>query len=134
MSETFTATLEEEIKERKVEGSSTGELISQVSVDLSTLMRKEVELAKAELREEATKAGKGAGMLGGGGFAGYLAVLFFSLTAMFLLGEVMALQWSALIITAIWGIVALVLLSKGKAEMKSVHAPRQTIETLKEIV
>lgn len=132
--ETFSATLSEEEKERRVEGASAGELISQVSQDISLLMRQEVELAKAEIREEASKASKAAGMLGGGGVAGGLCLLFLSVTLMFLLAEVMAFQWAALIVTVVWAIASMVLLSKGRTEVKKVHPPRQTIETLKEIV
>ena len=49
-----------------------GDLISEVTGDLTTLMRQELELAKAEVKQEATTAGKAAGMLGAAGFAGYM--------------------------------------------------------------
>ena len=62
---------------------SLGEIIGDISDGLSTLFRQEVELAKAEVRQEATKAGKAAGMLGGAGFAGYLAVLLLSFAAVY---------------------------------------------------
>ena len=55
---------------------SLGELISEVTGDLSTLMRQELELAKAELQQSASRAGKGAGMLGGAAVAGYFVLLF----------------------------------------------------------
>ena len=61
-----------------VTDSSVGQLISEVTSDLSKLMRQELELAKAEVKHEATKSGKALGMLGGAGFAGYMVALFLS--------------------------------------------------------
>ncbi len=110
-----------------------GELVSDVTRTLSTLMRQELELAKAELRQEAVKAGKGAGFLGGAGFAGWMLALFFSLAIMWALGEIMHLFFAALIVAVLWAIVAAVLFFKGRAEMRSVNpVPEKTVETLKE--
>ncbi len=110
-----------------------GELVSDVTRTLSTLMRQELELAKAELRQEAVKAGKGAGFLGGAGFAGWMVGLFVSLALMWALNEIMDLFWAAVIVAVLWAIVAAVLFVKGRAEMRSVNpVPEQTVETLKE--
>jgi uncharacterized membrane protein YqjE len=110
-----------------------GQLIGDVSDDLSRLFRQEVELAKVELRTEATKAGKAAGMLGGAGVAAHMAVLLLSLAVMFALGAIMPLGWAALIVAVVWGIVAAVLYSSGRARMRTVSpVPKQTVETLKE--
>jgi hypothetical protein len=115
--------------------ASVGQLISEVAGDLSTLMRQEVDLAKAEIRQEAAKAGKAAGLLGTAGFAGYLLVLFASLALMFALGAVMPYGWAALIVAAIWAVVAGVAYMIGRRQLKSVSpAPQQTIETVKEDV
>ena len=62
-----------------VEGNSVGALIGEVTKDLSTLMRQELELAKVEMKAEAKKAGQGAGMFGAAGFAGYMVVMFLSI-------------------------------------------------------
>ena len=114
---------------------SVGELVGKVTTDLSTLMRQEFALAKAELSEEAKKASKGAVSLGAAGYLGYLASLFASLTIMFLLDLVMPLWAAALIVTAVYGLIAFVLFTKGKKQMKTVDpTPRQTVETLKEEV
>ena len=114
---------------------SVGQLVGQVTADLSTLMRQEFELAKAELSAEAKKAGAGAGMLGGAGFAGYLAAVFGSLTLMFLLDLVLPLWAAALIVTLLYAVVGYVLYSKGRQQLKTVDPkPRQTVETLKEDV
>jgi hypothetical protein len=112
---------------------SIGSLIAEVADDVSRLFRQEVELAKAELKAEAGKAGKAAGMLGGAGLAGYLTTLFVSLAIMFGLAAVMPIGWAAVIVAAIWGIAAGVLYSVGRKRMKDVNPlPHQTVETLKE--
>ena len=114
---------------------SLGELLSAVTTDLSTLMRQEVDLAKAEVRQEAKKAGKGAGMLAGAGVAGHLVLVFLSLTAMFALGNVMDLAWAALIVTLVWAVVAAVLGLIGRKQLQQVNPkPERTVETLKEDV
>ncbi|RJK98304.1 phage holin family protein [Vallicoccus soli] len=97
-------------------------------------MRQEVELAKAEVRQEATKAGKAAGMFGGAGVAGYFAVLFLSLTIMWAIAELTDLTWlGALVVTLLWAIAGAVLYSRAKKQMALVNPkPEQTIETLKE--
>ncbi|GGS71724.1 hypothetical protein GCM10010259_24710 [Streptomyces daghestanicus] len=112
---------------------SVSRLLSVVTADLQTLFRQEVELAKAEVREEASRAGKAAGMLGGAGFAGYMVLLFLSLAAVFGLANVMDGGWAALIVAAVWGVVAAVLYRKGRTRMNTVSPkPEQTVATMKE--
>lgn len=113
--------------------TSIGQLIGEISDDLSKLFRQEVELAKAEVKQEATKAGKAAGMLGGAGFAGYLAVLLLSFALVFALGNVMDLGWAFLIVAVVWGAVGAVLFAIGRKKMRTVDPmPHKTVETLKE--
>jgi Putative Actinobacterial Holin-X, holin superfamily III len=115
--------------------ASVGNLTAEVAKDLSTLIRQEVSLAKAELTQQAKTAGQAAGMLGGAGFAGYFVLVFLSLAAMWGLGEVMALGWAALIVAGVWAIVAGVLAALGRGRMRRLHpAPERTIETVKEDV
>jgi len=115
------------------EETSIGQLIGEISDDLSKLFRQEVELAKAEVRQEASKAGKAAGMLGGAGFAGYMTVVLLSFAIVFGLGNVMDLGWAALIVAVVWGAVAAVLYANGRKKLRAVDPmPRQTVETLKE--
>jgi hypothetical protein len=118
---------------QKADNASLGELLGDVTRDLSTLMRQEVELAKAEAKQSATKAGKGAGMLGGAGVAGHFVLLFLSLALMFALGALMPLGWAAVIVAVIWGIIAAVLASIGRKELKQIKGMPQTGETLSEI-
>ncbi|MDR5701219.1 phage holin family protein [Agromyces aerolatus] len=119
--------------ERQAERESLGQLLQEVSRDLSTLLRQEVELAKAELKESAKKAGKGAGLFGGAGVAGLLALVFVSIAAWWALGYLIGNAWSALIVAVIWGIVAAVLAMTGKKEIEDIDGAPQTVDTLKEI-
>jgi hypothetical protein len=113
--------------------ASIGQLMSEVAGDVSKLFRQEVQLAKAEMKEEALKAGKAGGMLAGAGFAGYMVAVLLSLALVFALGAVMPLGWAALIVAVIWAIIGGVLYSTGRQRLKRVDpVPRQTIETLKE--
>ena len=96
-------------------------------------MRQEVELAKAELKQSATRAGKGSGMLAGAGVAGHFVLLFLSMALWCALGELMGLGWSAVVVAVIWGIIAAVLASIGRKELKAIKGMPQTAETLQEI-
>jgi hypothetical protein len=117
----------------EVSETSVGELIGNISNDLSTLFRQEVELAKVELKQEASKAGKAAGMLSGAGFAGYLVVVLLTFALVAALSNVMDPGWAALIVAVLWGIVGGVLYSIGRKKLKTVDpTPRRTVETLKE--
>ncbi|GAA2894415.1 phage holin family protein [Streptosporangium fragile] len=112
---------------------SLGQLVGEIGEDLSKLMRQELQLAKAEVREEATKAGKAAGLLGGAGFAGYMVALLVTLAVMFGLGNVMDLGWAALIVAAVWAVIGAVLYVTGRARLREVSPkPERTVETLKE--
>jgi uncharacterized membrane protein YqjE len=118
---------------RSVRDRSAGELLAAVTADVQHLFRQEVRLAKAEIQEEAAKAGKAAGMFGGAGFAGYMVALFLSLAAVFGLANVMDAGWAALIVTAVWAVIAAVLFVLGRSRMREVSPkPERTIETLKE--
>ena len=117
----------------KADNTSLGDLLGEVTRDLSTLMRQEVELAKAEMRESASKAGKGGGLLAGAGVAGHFVLLFLSVALWYALGQLMGLGWSAVVVAVIWGVIAAVLASMGRRELKTVKGMPQTAETLQEI-
>ena len=118
----------------KGEVGSIGALVSDISADLSTLMRQEVALAKAEVKESATKAGKGAGMLGGAGYAGHFVVLFLSLALwMGIASWIDSLGWAAVIVAVLWGIVAAVLALTGRKQLKAVQGIPQTTETARRV-
>jgi hypothetical protein len=117
----------------KADNTSLGDLLGEVTRDLSTLMRQEVELAKAELKESATKTGKGGGMLAGAGVAGHFVLLFLSIALWYALGELMGLGWSAVVVAVFWAIIAEILASVGRKELKAVKGLPQTSQTLSEI-
>ncbi|TLM80422.1 phage holin family protein, partial [Pseudarthrobacter sp. NamE2] len=98
---------------QKADNTSLGDLLGEVTRDLSTLMRQELELAKAEAKQSATRAGKGGGMLVGAGVAGHFVLVFLSLALMFALGALMPLGWAAVIVAVIWAIIAAILASIG---------------------
>ncbi|MGK3204423.1 phage holin family protein [Amycolatopsis sp. MEPSY49] len=117
-----------------VADSSVGELMSNVMKDLSTLVRQEVELAKAETKAEATKAAKGAGMFGGAGFAGYMVLLFLSVALWQALENVMDGGWAALIVAAVWAIAGAVLYATGRSAFRRINPkPERTVETLQQV-
>jgi hypothetical protein len=117
----------------EVSETSIGDLIGNISNDLSQLFRQEVELAKAEVKQEASKAGKAAGMLGAAGFAGYLTVVLLSFALVFALSNVMDAGWAALIVAVIWGIIGAVLYANGRKKLKTVDpVPHRTVDTIKE--
>ena len=122
-----TLSLQEEVREKSV-----GELIGDISKDVSQLVHQEIELAKVELKQEATKAGKGAGLLGGAGFAGWMAALFASLTLAYGIGTFWPAWTGALIVAALWSIAGAVLYTRGRTQFKTLTGPVQTMDTLQE--
>jgi hypothetical protein len=119
--------------EQQAATTSFGDLIAEVSRDISTLMRQEIELAKAELKQTAKQTGKGAGLFGGAGVAGFFALMFLSIALWWGLGYLMGNAWSAVIVAAVWGIVAAVLYFTGKKELDEVEGMPQTVDTVKQI-
>lgn len=119
--------------EQKAATTSLGELLGDVTRNLSTLMRQEVALAKAELKVSASESAKGAGLLGGAGYSALMAVFFLSVALWWALGELMGGGWAAVVVAVIWLIIALILYSVGRTQMKKVKGAPQTVETLKEI-
>ena len=119
---------------RDVSNASVGELLGEVTRDLSTLMRQEFALAQAEVKQEVTKAAKAGGMLGAAGFAGYMVLLFASIAAWQGLAEVMPSGWAALIVTLVWAVIGGVLFVMGRKRMSEVNPkPERTVETVSEV-
>jgi uncharacterized membrane protein YqjE len=121
--------------QNEARNSSTGELVKQLSTQLSTLIRKELDLAKAELTEKGKVAGIGAGMFGGAGVAGLLALGSLTALVILLLSEAMDAWVAALIVTLIWAAVAAVLGLAGRDRVREATPPvEETVETVKEDV
>jgi uncharacterized membrane protein YqjE len=111
---------------------SLGELLSRLTEDFGDLVSTQVELAKVEIKEEVTRAGKGAGMLTGAGVVAYLAVTLLSFAAAWGLAEVMPEGFAFLIVGAVWAIVAAVLYFSGRKELDAVRVPPQTKASIQE--
>jgi Putative Actinobacterial Holin-X, holin superfamily III len=116
-----------------VSQASVGDLLGDVTRDLSTLMRQEVELAKVELRQEATKAGKAAGAFAGAGFAGYMVLLFLSFALWWGLSNLMDQGWAALIVAVIWAVVGAVMYAMGRGGARQLRGLPQTTQTVREV-
>ncbi len=114
---------------------SLGELFSDLTTDMSALLRDELSLAKVELKEEITKVGRAGGMFGGAALAGYMTIVLLSFAAAWGLAEVMAVGWAFLIVAVVWAIAAALLYLRGRDQLQKVHPkPELTIDTLKEDV
>ncbi len=115
--------------------NSTGELVKQLSNQLSTLIRRELDLAKAELTEKGKAAGVGAGMFGGAGVVGLLALGALTAAVILLLDKAMDAWVAALIVAAVYAAFAGVLALAGRDRVREATPPaEQTIETVKEDV
>jgi uncharacterized membrane protein YqjE len=117
------------------ERSSTGELVKQLSDQFSTLIRRELDLAKAELTEKGKAAGVGAGMFGGAGVVALLALGALTTAVILLLDKAMDAWLAALIVALVYAAVAGVLALRGRDRVREGMPPaEQTIETVKEDV
>jgi uncharacterized membrane protein YqjE len=117
-------------------GRPVGELLKQLSQETTTLVKQEIDLAKAEMSEKGKQAGVGAGMFGGAGVSGLLALIFLSLAAVAALDTGMRTWLAALIVGVVWSAVAAVLALQGKNKVQQATppAPEQAIESTKEDV
>jgi uncharacterized membrane protein YqjE len=111
-----------------------GDLIRQLAQDSATLVRQEVALAKAEIRENVKTAGRNAAMVAVGGVLALLGVLVLVAFLVMLVGDALDEYWlGALIVGALFLIVGGILAKKALGNLKQESlAPEQTLETLKE--
>jgi len=110
-----------------------GELVKELAGQTSTLVRQEIQLAQAEVTQKGKVAGKGAGLLAGAAAFGLLALGALTAALIALLDKAMATWVAALIVMALWAIVALVLAKSGQSALKRATPPApQTVETVKE--
>jgi hypothetical protein len=113
-----------------------GELLKQLSQETTTLVRQELELAKAEVAEKGKKAGAGAGMFGGAGVAALLGLGALSAAAIAALDSVMSVGLAALIVGVVWLAIAGVLAMTGRNKVQEATppVPEQATESVKEDV
>jgi uncharacterized membrane protein YqjE len=116
--------------------TSTGELFKRLTQQTSTLVRQEVDLAKAELAQKGKESGVGAGILGGSGVLALFGLAALTTAAIAALSEAMEVWAAALIVAAVYLAVAGVLALTGRNRLQEAApmAPEQTIETMKEDV
>ena len=113
---------------------SLGDLFTELSQETTTLVRQEVQLAKAELTQSATEAARGIGMLVAGGAVAYAGLFFLLLAIVFGLIEAGWDAWlSALVVGLVVVALGAILVLRARESLKPANlAPRRTIETLKE--
>jgi len=126
-----TSSRQEELHEQPI-----GNLLKQLASETTTLVRQELDLAKAEMREKAGKAGPGFGMIGVAGAMGLLAAGTATVFFVLALDGVMPNWLAALVVAVVYGVVAALLYMRGKEKVDDAGspAPRKTIETVKEDV
>jgi hypothetical protein len=112
------------------------DLLKRLSQETTTLVRQELDLAKAEMTVKAKEGGKGAGFLGGGAVAGLLFLGSLTALLMGILDTFMEFWIAALIVTVLWGAVAAVLALQGKNKLKEAAppVPEQAQQSVKEDV
>ena len=115
---------------------SLGDLVGRMTSDVGKLVSTQIELAKVEIKEEVSRAGKGVGMVGGGGLAGWFALLLVSMGIALGIGNAMeSVGWGFIIVGLVYAAVAAFLVLKGKEQISSATPiAEQTIETIKEDV
>ncbi len=119
----------------QTEGRSLSELLSDVTTEIATLFRKEVELAKAETTEQVSRAAKAGGMLGAAAVIGFLDLILFSFALAWALSEVVPEGVAFAIVGVVFAIVAGVLAMAGKKRLAAVNpVPTQTVQTLRDDV
>jgi F0F1-type ATP synthase assembly protein I len=112
---------------------SLGELLGELSSDLSLLFRQEVALAKEEIKTEGRKAQRAGIAFGAAAVVGLLAGVALVMTLGFALDQLMPSWLGFLIVTVVLGIVAAVMAKRGQAVAKEIEPmPEKTMETLKE--
>jgi uncharacterized membrane protein YqjE len=116
-------------------GRSVPEVLQDIVGNIQELIRSEFRLAKAEVKQEATKAAPPLKMIVAGAAMGFYALGFLLFTAVMGLATMMATWQAALIVGAVLGIIALTLITTASKRLKHVNAvPERTIETMKENV
>jgi len=113
-----------------------GELLKQLSNETTTLVKQELDLAKAEMAQKGQQAGKGAGMFGGAGILGFLALAALTAALIMAIDKATANWLAALIVAAVYAAIAGILALQGRNKVREAvpPAPEQTVESVKEDV
>ena len=126
----------EENRNNNLREHGTGELLKELSDHTTSLVRKEIELAKAELGEKGKKAGQGAGMFGGAGLFAVFAFGALTTCIIVALDSAVELWLAALIVAVVYGAIAGVLALQGRNKVQEAGppVPEQATESVKEDV
>lgn len=109
---------------------SLGELLGEVSKDLSLLVRQEIALAKAEATQTGKRLGTGVGMFAGAALAGFFVLMFLSVALWWAVGNATGRGWSALIVVLVWAVIAAILVVVGRSHLAAAKGLPQTTDTL----
>ena len=122
-------TNDNDLRERPI-----GELLKQLSQETTTLVRQELDLAKAEVAQKGQQAGKGAGMFGGAGILGFLALAALTAALIMAIDKGTANWVAALIVAAVYAAIAGVLALQGRNKVREAAppVPEQAAESVKE--
>jgi uncharacterized membrane protein YqjE len=117
------------------EERTLGQLVAQASDDLSGIIRAEIALAKAELREDAKYAAAGGGLFGAAAYLGLLATVTLVITIAYALVAAGLKAWAAfLIVTVGLLLIAALLALVGRSRIRKVTPPERTIRSTKEAI
>jgi len=112
---------------------SLGDLFTSLTSDLTTLVRKEIDLARTETMEKVSGVTRSVVMMVAGGLVAYAGLIALIMAAIFLLNRAMSLWLSALIVGIVVIIVGAILLSMGKSSLNNMTVvPEKTVETMKD--
>lgn len=119
--------------QRQEDPRSLGELFAELASETTNLVRQEIALAKTEITQKATSAGKDVGMIGAGGALAYAGLLALMAALIIGLGQVIPMWLSALLVGLVVVGIGYMLIQRGLTALKNIDpTPRQTLETLQE--
>lgn len=104
--------------------ASIGELVQRLSQQTATLVREEMHLAQAELKEKGKRAGIGAGMFGAAGVVALAALGALVAALILAIGELVAMWISAFIVTGALAVIAGVMALMGKKQVAEATPPK----------
>jgi uncharacterized membrane protein YqjE len=113
-----------------------GRLVHDATRDISSLVQKEIQLAKSELKVSVKAGGTGIGLFGGAAFIAVLAIIMFSVSIAYFInwnGDGLALHWAFLIVFAVYLLIAALLVFIGVRQVKKVRANERAIGQGREI-
>ncbi|GGO69692.1 phage holin family protein [Nonomuraea cavernae] len=115
------------------EEESLGSLVAQASSHISTLVRSEIELAKAEFRFDAKRVGTAGGLFAAAAFMAHLCLILASFTIAYVLEQWLPTWASFLIVTVFYLLVAGLLVFVGIRRLKGLSGMRRTTQSIRDL-